>query len=419
MEGRCRRAPCIVVDVSSSRRVPRPGEGRSPPRWRARRRCARRERRLHLAWHAPGAAPDAACRLRALRTAGDGNCLLRRRARAGVTTADAAAASAPRPPRPRPPRHRHRAQPCGARHAADPTDGHLGVGGDALGTGALLGPLRRRVAASRPTPAAAHRSSARRGEAALAAVAPKRSPARSVTRRAPTSRAPLPTPEPGTYLEKVHVYALALALRRPLVVYADLREHGSIAGVYLPDLYALLPAAQPTRRVPLALAYIRRRPGHFSSCCGAEGRRALVPPLTPRRVRPRSPPLTQPSPPGPSPLPISISSGVLACSPTGARSRSSRRPPTRRRCCRRPSSSAAASSSDAWRSDACAVNCEVCDVGRVVFIEINFLCSWSLMRKMRAPKTRTSRRSRRRATRSTRCGYRRRRQTRRRRRRRR
>ena len=148
-------------------------------------------------------------------------------------------------------------------------------------SGALLGPLRRRVAAVLASDKFAAslidrlRVEEARESAALAAVAPEAAltEARSDDAlRADLARAAADAAEPGTYLEKVHVYALALALRRPLVVYADPREHGSIAGVYLPDLYALLPAAQPTSRVPLALAYTGvGASGHFSSCCGAEG----------------------------------------------------------------------------------------------------------------------------------------------------
>ena len=240
-----------------------------------------------FAWHAPGAAPDAACRLRALRTAGDGNCLLHAAALGawGVHTADGSSVGAAFA-RPRPPRHRHRARP-GPATPPTPTDGHLGVGGDALGTGALLGPLRRRVAAVLASDKFAAslidrlRVEEARESAALAAVAPEAAltEARSDDAlRADLARAAADAAEPGTYLEKVHVYALALALRRPLVVYADPREHGSIAGVYLPDLYALLPAAQPTSRVPLALAYTGvGASGHFSSCCGAEGAPRAVP----------------------------------------------------------------------------------------------------------------------------------------------
>ena len=243
-----------------------------------------------FAWHAPGAAPDAACRLRALRTAGDGNCLLhaaalgargvhdrRRSSSVGAAPASPTPASPPTPS----------ASPAVPATPPTPTDGHLGVGGDALGTGALLGPLRRRVAAVLASDKFAAslidrlRVEEARESAALAAVAPEAAltEARSDDAlRADLARAAADAAEPGTYLEKVHVYALALALRRPLVVYADPREHGSIAGVYLPDLYALLPAAQPTSRVPLALAYTGvGASGHFSSCCGAEGAPRAVP----------------------------------------------------------------------------------------------------------------------------------------------
>ena len=240
-----------------------------------------------FAWHAPGAAPDAACRLRALRTAGDGNCLLhaaalgawgvhdrRRSSSVGAAPASPTPASPPTPS----------ASPAVPATPPTPTDGHLGVGGDALGTGALLGPLRRRVAAVLASDKFAAslidrlRVEEARESAALAAVAPEAAltEARSDDAlRADLARAAADAAEPGTYLEKVHVYALALALRRPLVVYADPREHGSIAGVYLPDL---LPAAQPTSRVPLALAYTGvGASGHFSSCCGAEGAPRAVP----------------------------------------------------------------------------------------------------------------------------------------------
>ena len=96
-----------------------------------------------FAWHAPGAAPDAACRLRALRTAGDGNCLLRRRARhVGLAPpTQQQRRRTPASPTPPTPSAALRSPP-----PPTPTDS-LGVGGDALGAGALLGPLRRLVAA--------------------------------------------------------------------------------------------------------------------------------------------------------------------------------------------------------------------------------------------------------------------------------
>ena len=134
-----------------------------------------------FAWHAPGAAPDA------LQASGAAHCRRRQRllhaaalgAPTACTTADAAA-SAPRPPRPRPPTPpTPSASPAVPATPPTPTDGHLGVGGDALGTGALLGPLRRRVAAVLASDKFAAslidrlRVEEARETAALAAVAPE------------------------------------------------------------------------------------------------------------------------------------------------------------------------------------------------------------------------------------------------------
>ena len=87
------------------------------------------------------------------------------------------------------------------------------------------------------------------------------------------------------YLEKLHIFVLAHAMRRPIVVYhyASGEPRGSlISGIYLPDLWGELGERDGCSRVPLCLVYTgvtATGQGHFTACVGAEGH-ALVLPLS-------------------------------------------------------------------------------------------------------------------------------------------
>ena len=93
----------------------------------------------------------------------------------------------------------------------------------------------------------------------------------------------------GCYLEKLHIFALAHAMRRPIVVYHFDSDHydrrvprGSpISGIYLPDLWGELGERGGCSRVPLCLVFTGTATGqgHFTACVGAEGH-ALVLPLS-------------------------------------------------------------------------------------------------------------------------------------------
>ena len=88
----------------------------------------------------------------------------------------------------------------------------------------------------------------------------------------------------GCYLEKLHIFVLAHAMRRPIVVYHydSLHPQGSlISGIYLPDLWGDLGERDFCSRVPLCLVFtgMANGQGHFTACVGAEGH-ALVLPLS-------------------------------------------------------------------------------------------------------------------------------------------
>eukprot|EP00900_Chrysochromulina_parva_P020115 jgi/Chrpa1/28104/Chrysochromulina_OHIO_Genome00004217-RA len=92
----------------------------------------------------------------------------------------------------------------------------------------------------------------------------------------------------GCYLEKLHIFVLAHAMRRPIVVYhydSD-QPQGTLisgmSGIYLPDLWGELGYRDVCSRVPLCLVYTgstANGQGHFTACVGAEGH-ALVLPLS-------------------------------------------------------------------------------------------------------------------------------------------
>jgi len=87
------------------------------------------------------------------------------------------------------------------------------------------------------------------------------------------------------YLEKLHIFVLAHAMRRPIVVYhydSDQPRGSLISGIYLPDLWGELGERDGCSRVPLCLVYTgvtATGQGHFTACVGAEGH-ALVLPLS-------------------------------------------------------------------------------------------------------------------------------------------
>ena len=89
----------------------------------------------------------------------------------------------------------------------------------------------------------------------------------------------------GCYLEKLHIFVLAHAMRRPIVVYhydSDQPRGSLISGIYLPDLWGELGHRDVCSRVPLCLVYTgstANGQGHFTACVGAEGH-ALVLPLS-------------------------------------------------------------------------------------------------------------------------------------------
>jgi hypothetical protein len=88
----------------------------------------------------------------------------------------------------------------------------------------------------------------------------------------------------GCYLEKLHIFVLAHAMRRPIVVYhydSDQPRGSPISGIYLPDLWGELGHRDVCSRVPLCLVYTGTAigQGHFTACVGAEGH-ALVLPLS-------------------------------------------------------------------------------------------------------------------------------------------
>ncbi|CAM9814533.1 unnamed protein product [Discosporangium mesarthrocarpum] len=90
---------------------------------------------------------------------------------------------------------------------------------------------------------------------------------------------------PGAYLSAFHVFVLANALRRPLIVYADRYLRGAdgtqyapsdMIGVYLPSM---LPEGM-CYKVPLMVGYTCLEVGnvgHFSALVGTEGRLHHVP----------------------------------------------------------------------------------------------------------------------------------------------
>ena len=92
----------------------------------------------------------------------------------------------------------------------------------------------------------------------------------------------------GCYLEKLHIFVLAHAMRRPIVVYhydSDQPQGtfiSGMSGIYLPDLWGELGHRDVCSRVPLCLVYTgstANGQGHFTACVGAEGH-ALVLPLS-------------------------------------------------------------------------------------------------------------------------------------------
>ena len=181
--------------------------------------------RSAFSWAPPGyvgTEPEVAalCRsteLCALRTDGDGNCLLHAAALAAWGVHD-----------------RDLALPCAA---------------------GLLGPLRDQVASLLRSsgfvdlllPRLAAEEA--REQAAVAAVMPEAavSEARSVEAlRSDVALAARLAAQPAAFLDKLHVFALAHVLRRPLVVYADEWERdadgdaagrSSLEGLYLPELW--------------------------------------------------------------------------------------------------------------------------------------------------------------------------------------
>jgi hypothetical protein len=88
----------------------------------------------------------------------------------------------------------------------------------------------------------------------------------------------------GCYLDKLHIFVLAHAMRRPIVVYhydSDQPRGSLISGIYLPDLWGELGHRDVCSRVPLCLVFTGTATGqgHFTACVGAEGH-ALVLPLS-------------------------------------------------------------------------------------------------------------------------------------------
>ena len=89
----------------------------------------------------------------------------------------------------------------------------------------------------------------------------------------------------GCYLEKLHIFVLAHAMRRPIVVYHfdSNQPRGSLmSGIYLPDLWGELGERDGCSRVPLCLVFtgmagMATGQGHFTACVGAEGYALMLP----------------------------------------------------------------------------------------------------------------------------------------------
>ena len=72
----------------------------------------------------------------------------------------------------------------------------------------------------------------------------------------------------GSYLEKTHIFVLAHAMRRPIVVYhydSDQPRGSLISGIYLPDLWGELGHRDVCSRVPLCLVYTGTAIGRSNS----------------------------------------------------------------------------------------------------------------------------------------------------------
>ena len=187
-----------------------------------------------------------ACLMRALRTDGDGNCLL---------------------------------------HAC----GLAMWGVHDRKSGGPLGPLRDQVASILASESFVERLLSRlaaedeREDAAIRAIMPEaaRTQARSEEElRRDISEAAATAAKPHAFMGKLHIYALAHALRRPLIVYASAGDElalDSIDGVYLPDLWADATSSESggpvaCSKAPIALAYTGGgSSGHFTACVTFDG----------------------------------------------------------------------------------------------------------------------------------------------------
>ena len=214
--------------------------------------CDKATGRSAFSWVPPGFSGDdrlrIACLMRALRTDGDGNCLLHA---AGLAT-------------------------WGIHDRTK--DGPLGPLRDQVGamlrSEELVALLLPRLAAEDE-----------REDADIKVVMPEAAriePRTEEELRREIEHAASRADRPGAYLDKLHIYALAHVLRRPLVVYAARSELGvdSIDGLYLPDLWSCAAAsaaasaapAVACSRTPLALAYTGSGSGgHFTACVSFDG----------------------------------------------------------------------------------------------------------------------------------------------------
>jgi len=156
-------------------------------------------------------------------------------------------------------------------------------------TGGPLGPLRDQVASILAAESFVKLLLARlaaedeREDAAIRAIMPEaaRTEARSEGElRRDIGEAAATAAKPHAFMGKLHIYALAHALRRPLVVYAATGDElalDSIDGVYLPDLWAETPSGESggpikCEKKPIALAYTGGgSSGHFTACVTFDG----------------------------------------------------------------------------------------------------------------------------------------------------